>query len=367
MKKILITGGHVTPALAVIDELIKNNWQIFYVGRKYALEGDKAISQEYRLIHEKNLAFLTLTSGRLQRRITPHTFFSLLKIPFGFFQSLLYILSVRPRVILSFGGYIALPIVMAGWLMGVPVVTHEQTLVPGLANKIISRFARKICVSWETTKKLFPTNKTILTGNPMRKELKQSNTTLQIPHDRPLLFITGGNLGAHSISVVIESALSELIKKYTVIHQCGNAQEFGDFERLSQIRKSLSPLEQKRYYVFTYIDTEDLGWILQHADLLISRSGANILTEIIEWNLPAILIPLPWSGGSEQEKNAQFLVSQNAAVFLDQDDLNQERLLQVVAETFKKSSLLKNQLKKIQTTLPKNPAQTMVRVIESVA
>lgn len=367
MKKIIITGGHVTPALAVIDVLSNKKWQIYYIGRKYALEGDLALSQESQLIKEKNIPFLTLTTGRLQRKITPYTLISLLKIPIGFAQSLFYLVMVRPHVILSFGGYVALPVVLVSWILAIPVITHEQTFSPGLANKIISIFAKKICISWDTTYGFFPKNKTVLTGNPVRKELFSKTAELDIPKDRPLIFITGGNLGAHSITVVVEKMMDELVKKYTVIHQCGNALEFKDYQRLQERVTALSPMNQKRYFVYSFINTKELSWLFNHADLLISRSGANIVTEIIYSTIPSILIPLPWAGANEQEKNAQFLANCGAAILLNQKNVTPQLLMTTITHALKQSKSLKEQLEKIKTTFPSDPAMKILDVIESVA
>jgi len=150
-KKIVVTGGHLTPALAVIEKLRQDGWQIVFFGRKHALEGDPAVSVEYKILKEQGIPFVNLTSGRLQRSLTRYTISSLLKIPLGLIQSFYYLLKFKPNVILSFGGYLALPVALAGWILRIPIVTHEQSVIPGLATRIITHFAKKICVSWPQT------------------------------------------------------------------------------------------------------------------------------------------------------------------------------------------------------------------------
>src|SRR3989304_10101442 len=149
-SKIFITGGHVTPPLAVIEEIVYRypDWQIFFVGRKYAMEGDLTVSEEYRIIRELGLPFLPLVTGRLQRRFTRYTIPSLLKIPQGLLQAWLYVREHKPDVIVTFGGYVGLPVVLAGWLLRIPIISQDETRSVGLANRLVSLLSAKICLSY---------------------------------------------------------------------------------------------------------------------------------------------------------------------------------------------------------------------------
>ena len=133
----------MTPALAIIDALPKEA-RIFFIGRKHPLEGDKALSLEYQTITDMGITFFPLTTGRLQRKISTRSFISLVKIPYGFFQALSILISCKPDVIIGFGGYLAVPVGLAAWILRIPFVIHEQTLDAGLANKFLARFAKKI-------------------------------------------------------------------------------------------------------------------------------------------------------------------------------------------------------------------------------
>ncbi|TSC54300.1 MAG: UDP-N-acetylglucosamine--N-acetylmuramyl-(pentapeptide) pyrophosphoryl-undecaprenol N-acetylglucosamine transferase [Microgenomates group bacterium LiPW_16] len=199
-NKIVITGGHLTPALAAIAELKKEGWEILFIGRKHALEGDPSLSVEYRVIKELGISFVPLTAGRFQRSFTRYTILSLLKVPLGFIQSLYWVARFKPNLILSFGGYLALPVALSGWILGIPILTHEQSVIPGLATKIIARFARRVCVSWPQTTEHFPKEKVVLTGNPIREEVLKKYQVSSIKYqvsneDLPLIYITGGSLG----------------------------------------------------------------------------------------------------------------------------------------------------------------------------
>ena len=226
------------------------NWQIFFVGRKYPLEGDKAVSLEYRIIEKLGIPFFELTTGRFQRRFTRYTISSLFKIPLGLIQSFFVIKKTSPDLILSFGGYLALPIVLTGWFLKIPIVTHEQTMSPGLANKLIAFLAQKICLSWPETPKNFPKKKAVLTGNPIRKEIfnyQLSIINYQLSEKKlPLIYITGGSLGAHSINKVVMQILPKLLKKYRIIHQCGDSQAYQDFKKLQVTSCKLQEKLRKR-------------------------------------------------------------------------------------------------------------------------
>lgn len=332
-KKIVITGGHLTPALAVIDELIKQGgWEIFFIGRKYATEREKTPSVESQIIPERGIWFAPIDAGRSPRHFNRYALLSFLKIPFGFFQAFYHLLRFRPRAILSFGGYVSVPVVFAGWLLRVPVLTHEQTTVQGLATKINSLFAKRIAVSWRKTLKQFPKRKVVFTGNPIRKEIFKVNEkmwrVLKFPKRLPLVFVTGGNQGSHLINLAVESASPRLLEIGNVFHQCGHLRALGDFERLQKARERLPEKLKKRYHVRKYLTGEEMGTLFNKADLVVCRAGANTLTEIAALGKPVLFIPLPWPYQDEQTKNAQILIEAGIAEILPQKDLSGKKLCQ---------------------------------------
>lgn len=333
MKKIVITGGHLTPALAVIDELIKDGgWEILFIGRKYATEKEKTLSIESQLIPERGIWFTPINAGRFPRYFNRYAFLSIVKIPLGILQAFYHLLHFRPKVILSFGGYVSVPVVFTGWLLRIPALTHEQTTVQGLATKINAFFAKKIAVSWRETLRQFPEEKVVLTGNPIRKEIFEVNEKmwqiLCFPQKLPLVFVTGGNQGSHVINLAVESALPQLIKIGNVFHQCGHLQALGDFERLQKAREKLPRGLKKRYHVRKYLTGKEMGTLLNKADLVVCRAGANTLTEIAALGKPALFIPFPWLHQDEQTKNAQMLVKVGTAEILPQKDLSGDTLYQ---------------------------------------
>ncbi len=365
MKKIFITGGHLTPALAMIDELKKRDFGIFYIGRKYALEGESVESEEWRVMGEKKISFLELTTGRLQRRLTSYTVYSILKIPFGIIQASRYVTTYKPDVILSFGGYVALPLAYAGWLQKVPIVTHEQTVIQGLANRFISKISARICTSWPS-QNYARGDKCTYTGNPLRKEIFQHKTFPPRKSNKPVIYITGGNLGSHSINVLIKEMLTPLLEDFVVVHQCGRSRVYNDFKSLSDLRSKLPANLQADYYLFEYIGDDLIGTILNAAEIVVSRAGANTIMELMALRKAALLIPLPWSGGAEQQKNAEFLVDRRAALVLKQEDLTSDTLLRTIHTVYRDRQMYKNNMNQLRSLVISDAASRIADVIESV-
>jgi UDP-N-acetylglucosamine--N-acetylmuramyl-(pentapeptide) pyrophosphoryl-undecaprenol N-acetylglucosamine transferase len=326
--KIAICGGHLTPALAVIGELKNRGVEdIFYIGRAKAMEGDPTPSAESTIIPSLKLKFYAVPVGRLQRKFTRYTIPSVLKAPIGVVSSTLILSQERPDLVISFGSYVALPVVIAAWVLGIPSITHEQTVKGGLSNRIISQLAKRIALSWPDSQKYFPEEKTVITGNPIRRELlnlKKKRTS------RPVVFITGGNQGAHSINEAVLEVIEPLLEKYEVIHQTGGAERFRDYEMLAARVSQLHSKLQRRYQVSKWFNSGELAQVYSKASLVVGRSGANTVSEVAALSIPAIFIPLPWAGAKEQEKNAKMLVDLGAAVILDQERLTPRRLLAAI-------------------------------------
>lgn len=332
--KIAITaggGGHFAPALALIS-LLPKDWEVILFGRKYVFEGDRTESLEYKTAQEQHIPFISLTTGRLQRKFTRHTLASFLKLPVGFFQAYMALRREKPDAVMSFGGYVSLPVVVSAFFQNIPVVVHEQTLGVGLANKLSAFFAEKVCISFEESEKFFPKEKVILTGNPVKK-FSINDLPFQISkEDLPLLYITGGSSGSHAINVLIENGLEELLIKYRIIHQTGDAREFQDFEKLEEKQKNLSPELQKRYYVTKFVSPFDVGSVISASDIVISRAGMNSVCELMYFGKPSIFIPLPFAQENEQGKNAEFAKKIGMAEVLEQDSATTQTLLQTIGK-----------------------------------
>lgn len=361
----MLTGGHLTPACAVIDEIQAKHpeWNIVFVGRMHALEGDTALSQEYRIISQKGIPFYPLTMGRLTRAFSFSSVLSILKIPVGFVQSLFLIRKIRPSVVLTFGGYLAVPIAWWAHVFGIPVVTHEQTMSTGLTNRFIAKFADKVLTAFPVQDSV-SSKKYSCVGLPVRKEILDPPKTCSFPvfQGKPILLISGGSTGALSMNERIFPAIKTLIKTYMVIHQTGTA----SLPHAQSILDSLPTQERDFYSIHSYIDASDWGWILSHATLCIGRSGANTVYETVLRNVPSVFIPLPWSAGQEQQKNAQYLVDHKAAVMLPQNELSAESLLKEITHIEENRKQFHDQLLLLQKSFPGDSANRVVAVLEDV-
>lgn len=330
--KVMFVGGHTTPALAVYEQMKELGYREFvWVGRKYSQEGDKRKSSEYKIITNLGIKFYDLNTGRLQRKWVPNTFMigvgQLARIPLGFAQAMSIIRKEKPDIVVSFGGYLAFPIVVAARLFGRKVVIHEQTVVSGLSNKMASKFADKVLISWDVSKKFFPEKKTVLTGNPMRKEVfTVDSDEFKFANDLPITYVTGGSQGSNTINWRLIEILPRLLKHTNVIHQTGSSTVTNDHEKALRARKKLHKKLQANYIIREHIFGKQIGEIFAISDLFVTRCGANTLSELLALGKPAVLIPIPWSSGNEQMKNAKMLEEVGLGSIISQDEITPELL-----------------------------------------
>ena len=365
--KILITGGHLAPALAIIEELKndKPKVEIIFVGRKYALDSEKTTSLEYKEINKRGIRFIPLQAGRLTRIMSLRTMRSLLRIPLGFVNSFFIITDQRPNIILSFGGYLALPLVFWGYVFGIPIYTHEQTIKAGLANKLIGLFSKKVFVAFSESKKDFDLRKTVITGNPVRQSIYETNKKpFEINKDRPVIYITGGTLGSHSINDHIKKIIPELLSKYIVIHQTGETKEYHDYEDLLAIKNNLPANLASRYFLAKHFFEDEIGYIYSLADLVVGRSGANTFFELINLKIPAVFVPLPWASGKEQQFHAEVFAKNGTGEIFHQIEPS-EKLLRIIDKMISNIDGYKANFQSLSHLYKKNASQFIIKEIFS--
>lgn len=362
MKKIVICGGHLTPAQAVIDAIQKKdkNIKIIFFGRKYTTEGSKSPSVEFETIKKLQIKFYSINAGRLSRKFTRYTLVAIVKIPLGFIQSLYYLLLERPNLVVSFGGYLSPPAIFCAWLLGIPSVTHEQAVIPGLANKFNSLIVEKIFLGWPETQNFFPSQKVQVVGIPQRQAIfKTKAETSQIASflkkAKNLIYITGGNQGSHAINNFIFKNL-DIFEGYHVLHQLGTVNWQNDWQKAASFKR-------KNYLATSYVKESDIGAIFHKVKIVIARSGANTVGELVALVKPAILIPLPIAASQEQTHNAKILQKAKTAVIIDQEDLNRRSLKKALDQItnnyqfFQKNALILNK------TLPVDAADQIVSYV----
>ena len=364
--KILIIGGHLSPALSVIDSIPKD-WEVLFVGRKHVFEDEKSLSLEYKTINDLKIPFEEISTGRLQRKFSKNTIPSLLKLPSGFLKAFTILKKFKPDVVLGFGGYLQVPIILASFFLKIPVVLHEQTLESGFANKICSPIAKKICISWESSVKFFPKEKTVLVGNPVRKEIvKDSNLEFKTEEgssNLPVIYITGGSSGSHFINSLIEDLIRKLLIDFKLIHQTGDSHIYNDYERFYNLYTKLPKELGKNYSLHKFIKPFKIGKILKKAEFVISRSGINTITELIFTKKPAILIPLPFSQNNEQLKNALFLEELGLAKIILQKEASPQVLLSAINSMHESIDKYAKKSENIKDLIKEDAADKIIKVV----
>ncbi|MDD2483105.1 MAG: glycosyltransferase [Candidatus Shapirobacteria bacterium] len=321
-KTIIITGTHLTPALELIRQLKtdpKIAWQINYIGRKNNSSVDDTPSIESKIIPKIGINFYSIDCGKLDRRWLPNTLKGLPQTTKSIFKAFGLIKKIKPDIIVSFGGYVSVPIIISGFFKKIPSITHEQTLTNSLTTKINSLFVNIVALSFNNQKQKdnLPKNKIVVTGNLLRQELfNPKKSKIGDPID---IFITAGNQGSHTINLFIKNLLPQL-KKYSIVHQTGK----NDFSKFKKLEKKYS-----NYQAFDYLDANDMAYSLNKSNLIISRSGANTSQEIVALNKKSILIPLKVSQQNEQFLNALWVKEKLPQIteIIEEKNLNNINLL----------------------------------------
>jgi len=305
------TGGHVYPLMAVANSLRSRAQKVGLDLELMAMgEGDFLRSA----VAENQIKHKSILAGKFRRYLSPLTILDIIKIPIGFIQSLWHIFWYMPDVIFSKGGYASLAPSFVGWLNFIPVYIHESDAIPGLANRIISKFAKKVFISFPGAEKYFKPGKTILTGNPVRPELFDGEKDLalrsfDLSNDKKTVFVFGGSQGAKAINDLILASLVMLVRQYQVIHQCGNGQYPAVKAEVNKITNEgkghYDNLINERYRSYPFLNVEQLKMAYAACDVLVSRAGAANLFEIAALGKPAIVIPITKSTSNHQMKNAE--------------------------------------------------------------
>lgn len=372
--KILISGGHLTPALAFIEYVQKESpeTELVFVGRLFTQNNVAQKSQEKLEIGKRKVKFIPFNSGKSSS--SSITSFGQQAVLFckGLIQSWSIFQQEKPTIYLSFGGYLAPPLAIIAKIRGIRIVTHEQTRTLGRATRFVGMLAEKIALSYPLDNLPFSSQKVTVTGNPIRPILLNKKHTqpswLENISTKPLLYITGGNQGSQVINMTVAQALPQLCKDWWIIHQCGQATSQLHYSKeLHKIRGTLTPHAQRRYVVREWISDQDLAWIYAHATAVVSRAGANTVQELHVVAVPSVLIPLPFSHSNEQLENAKILEKIGGAIILEQQHLTPEKLTSTLGALLRKQHLMRTKLEATKPTHHSRASQNLFEVITAVA
>lgn len=322
-KKIVLTGGgtagHVTPNMALIPKLRELEYEIAYMGSYDGIEK--------KLMEDFNIPYFGIATGKFRRYFDPKNFSDPFRVIKGMGEARKYLKEIRPDVVFSKGGFVSVPVVRAAYTLGIPCIIHESDMTPGLANKLCIPVAKKVCCNFPETFRMLPASKAVLTGSPIRKELVMGNKEdgyrlCGFDSSKPVIMVVGGSLGSAAINQAVRDVLPELLKDFQVVHLCGK-------EKVDNLL-----LTTPGYKQFEYIRSE-MKDIFAMADLVISRAGANAISELLALKKPNILIPLPaGSSRGDQILNAESFESQGFSIVVDEDDLTNKLLLEKIQELY---------------------------------
>ncbi|MCA9361765.1 UDP-N-acetylglucosamine--N-acetylmuramyl-(pentapeptide) pyrophosphoryl-undecaprenol N-acetylglucosamine transferase, partial [Candidatus Kaiserbacteria bacterium] len=319
------TGGHFYPLMAVAHELLSSEQRpdLYYFGPE---PYDKPELDRY------GVKYVSCPAGKLRRYFSIQNFIDIFRNFFGVFVAIWKLYLIYPDVIFSKGGYTSVPILAAARFLRIPVVIHESDAVPGRANKIATKQARYIGIAYDDAAQHFPAEKTALVGIPLRPEVKQVTadpfSQLGIPNDKPLIYVTGGSLGAERINNLILRTLTQLLPYYRIYHQVGAA----NVEEVRLAAQSLlagSGLEDS-YYVEGNIPAGTVSALMSAASLIVSRAGSTTLFEIAYHAKPSIIIPIPEDVSRDQRSNAYAYARGGGATVLEEDNITQNLLTQEI-------------------------------------
>ncbi|MGB8452699.1 MAG: undecaprenyldiphospho-muramoylpentapeptide beta-N-acetylglucosaminyltransferase [Anaerocolumna sp.] len=353
MKRIVLTGGgtagHVTPNIALLPALKREGYDVHYIGSYEGIER--------KLIEELNIPYYGISSGKLRRYFDPKNFSDPFKVIKGFFEALKLIKKLKPDAVFSKGGFVSVPVVMAAKRKGIPVIIHESDMTPGLANKLSIPSAKKICANFPETVKYLPEGKAVLTGTPIRQELFSGNKILGLDfcgfsRNKPVLLVVGGSTGSVVVNEAVRTILPALLEKYQVVHLCGK----------DKLDESLN--KTPGYVQFEYIKKE-LSDLLDAADIVISRAGANAICELLALRKPNILIPLSAaSSRGDQILNAESFERQGYSYVLKEEVLNAESLQKAIDTVYDNK---KTYIETMGKSKLNNSIETIVQLIKEVS
>jgi UDP-N-acetylglucosamine--N-acetylmuramyl-(pentapeptide) pyrophosphoryl-undecaprenol N-acetylglucosamine transferase len=316
------TGGHIYPALALVREIQKEtkDAEFLYIGTTSGLES--------KIVPRENIPFKSIHITGFKRKLSFENLKTIFRFLKGVTDSKKMLKDFQPDVVIGTGGYVCGPVVYAAAKLNIPTIIHEQNSVPGLTNKFLSRYVKKVAICFDDAKDYFPKNKVVFTGNPRASEVIgkdgiKGRLSVGLDTTNPSVLIFGGSRGARPINEAVVKSLSELGKKpYQVLYVTGDV-------HFDEVKKEVELVGNPQNVIIQPF-IHNMPEVLAGIDLVVSRAGATTLAELTSLGVPSILIPSPYVTNNHQEKNARSLVVQGAAELLLEKDLNKQSLIQSI-------------------------------------
>jgi len=345
------TGGHLFPGIALAETFIKRNSE----DRVVFISGGNSF--ELSVLEKKRFQLKTITVEGIKCRGIFSNIISILKVPKGLLESMLILKDLRPHLVIGVGSYSAGPVLLGAWLMGIKIVIHEQNILPGITNRILSYIADRIYISFKDTQDNFNPNKVYFTGNPVRYEILCSATEKSkffdyVPGKFFTILVIGGSQGAHSINMAVLGTFKFLKDKdsFFFIHQTGNA----DKEKVKSFYREVGITGTVKSFF------NDMGQQYRNADLVICRAGATTVAELTAVGKGALLIPYPFAADNHQILNAKMLSDAGAAEIIFQHELSGNALARKIDYYSSNYNALSNMALRAKKLGRPNAAETIV-------
>jgi len=360
MKVIFVSGGSggpTAPLLAIYEQLKERDTELqaLWLGTRHGVE--------IKMIEPYQIPFKAIISGKWRRYFSLKNIFTPLLVFIGFIQSFFVLIKFKPEILLSAGSFVSVPVFYAAWLLRIPRVIHQQDLQIGLANKLTGKIADMVTVTFSDSIGSFDYKKTYHISNPVRQMIFQGSRdkAIQIfklkPGQRTLL-VMGGGQGAETINQVLLESIGKIVQNgYQIIHITGPGKKIKEHFVDYYPRRIIKMIEEN-YHAYEFLGQEIFD-AYAIADLVVTRAGFSVLTELAVLAKPAILIPIP----GHQDINAQYFAKYNAAKVIYQKDLNYEIFTQTVVTLMSNPADLQNLSRNISQMIEKEAAKRYVDLI----
>ncbi len=331
--RILLTGGgsggHIFPLVAVLRKIIEISNEKGEASPEFLFVGPDGFSKD--VFRREGIRAKIIVGVKIRRYFSFQNIVDALKFPLALLQAYIHTFLFMPDVIFAKGGYGSVPVALWGWVFRIPIVIHESDAVPGIGNRILAKLARIIIVSFDTTAPFFAKHKTLVFGNPIREGLLSDSPKQSAGESgKPIIFVLGGSQGAQEINELMLAAVALLVKKYEVIHQCGDK----NFETVQKGLLLIVPNEEERalYHLSARLSEDELRDAYFTSSVIVSRAGSGAIFEIAASGKPSILIPYGASAGNHQEKNAHLYAETGAALVLEGENLTPHLLISSIEQ-----------------------------------
>lgn len=326
MKIVLVgggTGGHFYPLMAVAEAIVLRSMNeklpiptLYYMGPEPYNQAS---------LNEHKIEYVYCPAGKVRRYRSGANVTDFFHIIAGIFVAIWKLFWIYPDVVMSKGGYTSVPVIIAAACLRIPSVIHESDAKPGRANLFAAKFARYIAISYKDAAQYFPKEKIALTGIPLPSTTITAALSTPVVRERPLIFVTGGSLGAVRINNFILEALKELLLKYDVIHQTGDEQ----FKEVDTTASAL--IEDKtligHYKAVAFLSPDDFRATLNQSTVVVARAGSTTIANIALFGKPSILIPIPEEISQDQRTNAYAYARFGAAIVMEEENLTPHLLI----------------------------------------